>query len=302
MSRARPATGLPPEAPRAHLDSAGRLRLCHGPIDVLVTAEGPAEAVQRAFRRAWQGFAPLLPDLAAELPRLRAPAGPAPRGAVARRMARAVAPFAPGFVTPMAAVAGAVADHLLAMMLLPGHGLDSLTVNNGGDIALWSAARPLSAAVCADPAAARLPARLTIAPHQGIGGLATSGWRGRSLSLGIADAVTVLARDAGSADAAATLIANAVDLPGHGAVSRAPARDLSPDSDLGARAVTTGVGPLTAAESARALDRGAALAAAYLDRGLIAAAFLCLNTETRTLGATQPVQPALPPERTALHA
>ena len=79
---------------------------------------------------------------------------------------------------------------------------------------------------------------------QPVRGIATSGWRGRSFSLGIADAVTVLADRAAMADAAATIIANAVDLPGHPGVVRVPARDLAPDSDLGDRLVTQGVGEL----------------------------------------------------------
>ena len=87
-------------------------------------------------------------------------------------------------------------------------------------------------------------------------GVATSGWRGRSFSLGIADAVTVLATNAAPADAAATLIANAVDLPGHPAVTRVPARELAPDSDLGDRLVTQGVGPLSPREIAGALEAG----------------------------------------------
>ena len=76
-------------------------------------------------------------------------------------------------------------------------------------------------------------------------GIATSGRHGRSFSLGIADAVTVLARTAAQADAAATIIANAVDLPGHPAILRCPAHDLQPDSDLGARLVTRDVGDLS---------------------------------------------------------
>ena len=60
-------------------------------------------------------------------------------------------------------------------------------------------------------------------------GIATSGWRGRSFSLGIADAVTVLAATAAEADAAATVIANAVDLPGHPAIdTRAGAASSRP--------------------------------------------------------------------------
>ena len=77
--------------------------------------------------------------------------------------------------------------------------------------------------------------RITIRSADGVRGVATSGWRGRSFSLGIADAVTVLARTGAEADAAATLIANAVDLPGNPAIKRIPAQELAPDSDLGAR-------------------------------------------------------------------
>jgi ApbE superfamily uncharacterized protein (UPF0280 family) len=115
-------------------------------------------------------------------------------------------------------------------------------------------------------------------------GIATSGWRGRSWSLGIADAVSVLAGSAAEADAAATLVANAVDLPGHPAIERVPARQMQADTDLGELLVTTGVGPLAAAEVDRALDAGVARAEAMLARGLIAGAALFLAGEVRLVG------------------
>ncbi len=111
-------------------------------------------------------------------------------------------------------------------------------------------------------------------------GIATSGRHGRSFSLGIADAVTVLARTAAQADAAATIIANAVDLPGHPAIVRCPAQDLQPDSDLGARLVTRDVGELSAREIAAALEAGAACARKLLAAGLIDGAALRLQGET----------------------
>ena len=117
------------------------------------------------------------------------------------------------------------------------------------------------------------PARRS-APRDRVRGVATSGWRGRSFSLGIADAVTVLARTRRVADAAATLIANAVDLPGHPAIRRAPARDLDPQSDLGERLVTVAVGPLTRDEIDAALRPALAEAELWRDRGLIEAAAL----------------------------
>ncbi len=104
----------------------------------------------------------------------------------------------------------------------------------------------------------------------------------------VADAATVLARTGAEADAAATLIANAVDLPGHAAIERLPACELAPDSDLGGRLVTTGVGPLAAAEIAAALDRGLRVAEDFRARGLIAAAALFLQDEIRVSGVLVP--------------
>ncbi|MGA9847328.1 MAG: UPF0280 family protein, partial [Roseiarcus sp.] len=117
-------------------------------------------------------------------------------------------------------------------------------------------------------------------------GVATSGWRGRSFSLGVADAVTVLAGSAALADAAATLIANAVDIPGHPAVKRAPARDLDPQSDLGDRRVTVAVGSLMPQEIDRALAAGAAEAELWQGLGLIEAAALRLGDRTRLVGGS----------------
>ena len=142
-------------------------------------------------------------------------------------------------------------------------------------------------AICANPESGALAGTARIHAADRINGVATSGWRGRSHSLGIADAVTVLAHDAVTADAAATLIANEVTVDGSLNVERAPASDLSPDSDLGGRLVTVSVGDLTGREVGQALDRGAESAVAMTNRGLIAAAFLCLAGQLRTVGNRQ---------------
>jgi ApbE superfamily uncharacterized protein (UPF0280 family) len=118
-----------------------------------------------------------------------------------------------------------------------------------------------------------------------IRGIATSGRHGRSFSFGIADAVTVLARTASRADAAATVIANAVDLPGHPAIVRRPANELQPDTDLGRRLVTRKVGTLSDREIADALEAGAVCARQCLAAGLIEGAALRLFGETVIVGA-----------------
>ena len=329
----------------------GRRHFHDGPIDLILEASGGRGAVAAAYNAAAARFATILDELCLELPRLRAAAGARPEGVVARRMADAVACFASErFVTPMAAVAGAVAEEVLAAMVGAAP-LDRAYVNNGGDIALHLA----SETGCDRPPAIpsplvgegkgggrfgldaprrmeqrpRLPPTPAL-PHNGGGsarrrrlssigghdngasftigliarpdrpalfgkaritardaarGIATSGWRGRSFSLGVADAVTVISSKASLADAAATLIANAVDLPDHPAISRAPAVSRDPQSDLGDRLVTLAVGPLSAGEVATALDRGVAEARYWLERGHIAAAALSLCGRTRLVAA-----------------
>lgn len=266
----------------ARMLPGGRLHLSHGPIDCIIRAWGDGAEVKRAYLQAAAAFRTVLPDLCRELPLLRRPLpGPRPEGFVARRMHAAAMPFSDRFVTPMAAVAGAVADHLLAA-LRDGRRLTRAFVNDGGDIALHlEPDQTLRCGVVTELAAPGLDAVATITAEDGIGGIATSGRAtkgegGRSFSLGIADAVTVLAADAATADVAATLIANAVDLPGHPAVKRVSAVSLDPDSDLGERPVTVGLGPLKPAEIRHALAAGLAEAERFRARGLIRAAILHL--------------------------
>ena len=269
---------------RQELDG-NRHHFSHGPIDLVIEVTGDATAAAHAVDLAWARFETVLPELAAELPALRRPCRPSTTfdGPVARRMQAAVLPFARGtFVTPMAAVAGAVADEICAVIDAAGR-FERIHVNNGGDIALRLApGRVMRIGLVPDPEAGRSPVTGMIALRGGDGicGVATSGRHGRSFSLGIADAVTVLARDAASADAAATLIANAVDVRSPG-IRRVPATDLDPDSDLGDRLVTVAVEPLGDAEVAKALEAGAARGHEYLGRGLIAAAALHLQSGLR---------------------
>jgi ApbE superfamily uncharacterized protein (UPF0280 family) len=265
-----------------------RLHLQDGPIDLIVEAAGTPAAVATAYRAATTRFRFVLDELCGELVELRAAATPASRpfqGPVARRMEAAVTQHARDvFITPMAAIAGAVADEILAAMRgAAGEDLARISVNNGGDIALWLAPdEATTVGLVNRPDRPALFARVRLVAADGIGGIATSGAPGRSFSLGVADAVTILASCAAEADAAATVVANAVDLPGDLRVDRRPARSLQPDSDLGDRLVTRGVAPLDPASIAIALDRGLATARSLIARGAIAAAALHLQGVTRT--------------------
>jgi ApbE superfamily uncharacterized protein (UPF0280 family) len=265
-----------------------RLHLQHGPIDLIIEALGEKEVVAASYQQAWDRFRPLLDELVEELALLRHPFGAEHqelRGTVARRMAAAVSRFPGWFVTPMAAVAGAVSDEICDAMWADEGTLRRCAVNDGGDIALRLA--PGESFVIGLVPLPQRPAVLgaaTIRAEDPVRGVATSGRHGRSFSLGIADAVTVLAADAATADAAATLLTNAVDLPDHPAIQRTPAVELAPDSDLGERLVTVGIGSLAGDEIETALAAGLAEAERMRERGTIEAAVLCLEGRIVTAG------------------
>ncbi len=267
------------------LPDGKRLHLQDGPIDLIVGADGDPEHVTRAYEVAQIRFSTILDELCTELFLLRQPTDRLPDGQVARRMWRATADLAQTtFLTPMAAVAGSVAEEILYAMITVST-LDRAHVNNGGDIAIhlgpWT---DYDIGLVDRPDRPSLFSKAHIDWTDAVRGIATSGWRGRSFSLGIADAVTVLAATASVADAAATLVANAVDLPGHPAILRIPANEILPDSDLRDRLVTRDVGELTPNEIAAALDRGVAYAQTLVANGTIIACALHLCGETRVVG------------------
>jgi ApbE superfamily uncharacterized protein (UPF0280 family) len=273
------------QAQRKPMD-AQRWHFQHGPIDLVISADGDAAALASAHAAAWQRFEQVLPELVQELPQLRqavsSKATDCPlKGPVARRMWHACRPYAMDFITPMAAVAGSVAQEIIACYQRPG--IARAWVNNGGDIAMHlTPGQSLMVGLYADIArldVAQLQDQLlldgqfSVEAAMPVRGVATSGWRGRSFSMGIADSVTVLARTAAQADAAATVIANAVNVD-DARVQRAPAASLKDDSDLGQRLVTTGVPPLAPALVLQALQAGLATARSLQNKGLIYSALL----------------------------
>ncbi len=293
------------------LKDGKRLHLQDGPIDLIVEAQGSREELRAAYAATIGRFTGLLDELCDELPVLRSPADPARcglNGVVARRMHAAVTPFArEHFITPMAAVAGSVAEEILQAMVQAAP-LGRAYVNNGGDIALHlTDGAQFTVGLIDRPDTSGLMRTAVIRADDATRGVATSGWRGRSFSLGIADAVTVLARTASQADAAATIIANAVDLPDHPAIVRCPANELQPDSDLGSRLVTRDVGLLTYQAIDAALEAGGAKARQLIDLGLIDAAALHLKGEVRAIGlprrqANVLHRPAVPLNESMIHA
>ena len=289
----RPSALAAMTAQRSALD-ANRWHFNHGPIDIVAEAHGDPYAVAAAHDAAWARFVHVLDELVRELPLLRLPASDnmRPRGVVAKRMWNACAAFSPMFVTPMAAVAGSVAQELIAFYDRPG--IERAWINNGGDIALHLApGQSARVGVYADLARfdwrkhvdgessiLTTDGQFEIKADQPVRGVATSGWRGRSFSLGIADSVTVLAATAAQADAAATVIANAVDVD-DAAIQRRPANECKDDSDLGDILVTVDVPPLAPSQVESALDTGAVCAKVLQKGGLVWAVLLVCQGQWR---------------------
>lgn len=267
-----------------------RLHLNYGPIDLLIDIDGSESAIFDAHQAARETFEGVLETLVSELVVLRKAVKPnavGPDGPVAQRMWQACLPHASRFVTPMAAVAGAVADHTLMGIVKAVPTLNRVWVNNGGDIALMlGVGQETSVAVCRNDGARS--ANIRLQSEHGVGGIATSGWRGRSHSLGIADSVTVLAPTAASADVAATLIANAVCLSSKELdrryITRTAAVELQPDSDLADAEVTVAVSVLPEEQRDAALQNGAIAAEQLITEAPIIGVFIECQGHSVSLG------------------
>jgi len=281
--------------------SDGRWHFQHGPIDIVLQIDGDSNACEHALQTAWQRFETVLPELVREWPGLRRPVdelhGHRFDSVVAQRMHQATSALAwaspEGFITPMAAVAGSVAQEVLQALAMPG--VDRAYVNNGGDIALhlqrgeWriGVVSQLAQALATDAASELVTdGHFVISAEMPVRGVATSGWGGRSFSFGVADSVTVLAATAAQADVAATLIANAVNVQ-HPSIQRRPANSLRDDTDLGERMVTVDVPSLPAALIQDALQLGLDCARGLQVRGQLHAAFLCCQGQVAVAPALE---------------
>ncbi len=180
-------------------------------------------------------------------------------------------------LSPMAAVAGASADEAAHAAMTLGAG--KVIVNNGGDIAIRLAEKEHATVGIKAPDSEKLLGRLNITGRHNIGGVASSGWSGRSLSTGVADLVTVWAENASLADAAATFIAGKTTTSGIGVV-QARAIELDPSSDLGNQLVTARVDRLSGRRRSQAFQKGARTAEELLQRGLIRGCLISLQGDS----------------------
>ena len=266
-----------------------RLYLHHGPIDIIAHVDGPEKIRRNLYKCAKKRFSTVLEELVSELDLLKLPwieIHQELQGRIARKMFNAVR-GAETFITPMAAVAGAVAEEILETMMNQAKSdvfclekIRRMYVNNGGDISFWlNYGSVFTIGVVDNPLRPELNTKVCLPYESPVRGLATSGWRGRSQSLGIADAVTVLSSSSAFADAAATLIANNVNIE-HPEIIRRPACDVKDDSDLGMYPATVDVPILHEKEVSRALRKGAESAKALIREKKIQSAYISMQEQT----------------------
>lgn len=249
-----------------------RLFLNHGPIDIVLEAFGKDKPL--AYEKAKKYFSTLLNELVLDMDLLKKEVVPHRNfnNKISQSMQNATEKFYPDFITPMAAVAGSVADNILNV-LVKDTKLEKAYVNNGGDVSFY-----LTENQTVKSSLASIPNIIAEIDYKDKSrGIATSGWRGRSFSLGIADSVTVLADNAAMADAAATMIANSVNIKNHPLIIKKPAKEIYEDSDLKNLMVTVEVGDLKQSEIEDALRNGNEVGKTYLENGLINSALIELH-------------------------
>jgi len=194
---------------------------------------------------------------------------------VVRRMIDAAQRMGEPDLTPLAAVAGAASDVVADFLI--SRGGTKIIVDNGGDIALRLRAGEVARVGVKTDIHAKSPAYvLPIDAGSGVGGVATSGFGGRSFTKGIASAATILSANASLADAAATVVGNFTNVEDPG-IARSRAEAIYPDTDIPGEWVTTGVGTLPAGKVEEALQNGLKKAHALYVRGLIRGALIAVR-------------------------
>ena len=249
-----------------------RLFLQHGPTNIVIEALGIDKNL--AYLNAKNYFETLLEELVLDLTLLKKEVvlNRKFNNRISQSMQDAAERFIPSYITPMAAVAGSIADNILKVLIDDTH-LEKAYVNNGGDISFY-----LNENQTMKGSLAAIPNMITEIKHKNSSrGIATSGWRGKSFSRGIADSVTVLAKNAAIADAAATMIGNAVDIYDHPNIKKKPANFIYEASDLKNLPVTIEVGKLTKIEIKEALKNGYQTAIEYVQKDLINTALIQLS-------------------------
>ncbi len=263
----------PPEGPYRVL-KPGRVLVDHGPMTLTIQATASGQPHPLAALAGAERAMTLLDELVPHLSLARRAVSeiselPAGAPEVLRRMVAAVRALDEGDFTPMAAVAGAFAELIAEAVLAAG--ADRAIVNNGGDIAARAApGERIRVGIVSDLASRRCAHYLDLA--DGMDGVATSGFGGRSLTKGIASAAVAVAASASVADALATALGNATNVTHPApAIERCLAEELDPGTDIRGHVVTRRIGPLPRDVRRAALQNGDRRARQLHQRGVLLA-------------------------------
>lgn len=256
----------------------------HGPITMTINAKGDnkplTEAAVKAAKNVIQNFEELIPFLKVarstmvEIKKLDSCDYPQ----ILNRMIESVNQLNEDDFTPMASVAGTLSD--LAKEEALRYKADFAIVNNGGDISFQTSPinSTIKVGVISDLSKGKVTHSLNINGKSGISGIATSGWGGRSLTKGVASAVTVLARNTSYADAAATAIANATNCDDI-AIERCLAEELDYDTDIKGSTVTRKIGKLSKDNIITAINLGKKRSKELYDKDMIMGAIIFVQGE-----------------------
>ena len=257
----------------------GKLYIENGPTNII--AEAFSLDKKEIYNLICEYSSKYLKDLSLEIDNLKRPTSENKKfkSEIANRMFNSTKLFLPDFITPMASVAGAISESIL-LKVLEKYSVNKIYINNGGDISLYvSESEKFNFSIGGETSYIFEYANLN-----GIGGIATSGWKGRSFSSGIADSVTVIAEKASIADAAATIICNKIDLKNSNKIIKKKANDFYENTDLDDRLITVSVENLTEQEIEKAISKGKITSEYFIAKNIIKSVIINLQNNILIIG------------------
>jgi ApbE superfamily uncharacterized protein (UPF0280 family) len=264
-----------------HMLAGGAVMVECGPMRLVIEARvGKVAQLQQALRAAdeavrfLEGVATARPFLGRDYrgftPQITDP--------LALKMVASIQAVGDEDLTPMAAVAGTIADAVADFLFE--RGMTRVLVDNGGDLAIrCCAGEPVAVGIRPNVESKRIAQVLVLGPERTAWGIATSGLGGRSLTRGVLEAATVVAADASLADAAATAVANASYVE-DSAVVQTPAEAIDPRTDIAGLCVTAGVGPLSEEKKNQAVNQAIRRAEKLIDNHIVLGAFVACQGRT----------------------
>jgi ApbE superfamily uncharacterized protein (UPF0280 family) len=260
-----------------------------GPMRLVIRAWKKDQPQITPARRAAEESISYLERIARCRPLLSRPwpqIGDLPKNELALCMVTSVRAIGDEDLTPMAAVAGTIADAVADWLFK--REMTKVIIDNGGDISIrLKGDERVIVGIRPSVTSHHISHLVRLDAGRNAWGVTTSGVGGRSFTKGIASAVTVLAANASVADAASTAIANACIVEDN-SIIQLPAEKVDPDSDLAGTNVTTEVGSLSSKKISMAIAIAQRKADYLAQKGVIIGAFIALKGQFVITDGMQP--------------